>query len=258
MPVPFAWTDIAILALILVLAHSVETYLGFGSTIIALSLGIFLFPIETLLPALVTIASLQSAWLIMRWHSHIRWKVILVGILPMAVIGLAAGILLRDYAGETLLVTLLGLFIIVTSTLELIALFRSNATPRTPLNRWVAAPIIFVGGLFQGLFASGGPPIVYYAGREIDDPAQFRSTLSVLWLILNLALLISMWAGGQAGLVTMELAALALPGFIAGVVIGSFIRMKPKAFKAVTWAMLLIIGIVLLMRVFLQINGNIL
>ncbi len=253
MPIPFAWTDITILALILVLAHSVETYLGFGSTIIALSLGIFLFPIETLLPALVTIGTLQSLWLIIRWHSHIRWKVILAGILPMAAIGLAAGILLRDYAGETLLVTLLGLFIIVTSTLELIALFRSDAATRAPLNRWIAAPVIFVGGLFQGLFASGGPPIVYYAGREIDDPAQFRSTLSVLWLILNLALLISMWTGGQAGVLTLELAALVLPGFIVGVVIGSFIKMKSKTFKAATWAMLLIIGIVLLVRIYLQV-----
>ncbi|MDD5648385.1 MAG: TSUP family transporter [Dehalococcoidia bacterium] len=258
MPIPFAWTDIAILALILVLAHSIETHLGFGSTIIALSLGIFLFPIEILLPALVTIGSLQSVWLIIRWHSHIRWKVILVGILPMAAIGLAAGILLRGYASETLLVTLLGLFIIVTSTLELIALLRNNAAPHAPLNRWVAAPVIFVGGLFQGLFASGGPPIVYYAGREIDDPAQFRSTLSVLWLILNLALLISLWAAGQADVLSLELAALVLPGFIAGVVIGSFIRMKSKAFKAATWAMLMIIGIVLILRVFQQINATIL
>jgi len=256
-PVPFAWTDIAILSLILVLGHSVETYLGFGSTIIALSLGIFLFPIETLLPALVTIATLQSIWLIARWHGHIRWRVILVGILPLAAVGLAAGILLRGYASETLLIALLGLFIVVTSTLELVALYRSDAR-REPLRRLVAAPVIFIGGLFQGLFASGGPPIVYYAGREIDDPAQFRSTLSVLWLILNLALLISLWAGGQAGVLTLELAALLLPGFIAGVVIGSFIKMKSKAFKAATWSMLLVIGMVQLVRVYLQVRGNIL
>jgi len=256
--IPFAWTDIAILALILVLAHSVETYLGFGSTIIALSLGIFLFPMETLLPALVTIGTLQSAWLIIRWHGHIRWRIILVSILPLAAVGLAAGILLRDYASETLLIAVLGLFIIVTSTLELVSLYRSTGVQRVPLSRWISAPVIFAGGLFQGLFASGGPPIVYYAGREIDDPAEFRSTLSVLWLILNLALLISMWAGDQAGILTLELAALLLPGFIAGVVIGSFIKMESKTFKAATWAMLLIIGIVQLVRVTLQIYGDIL
>jgi uncharacterized membrane protein YfcA len=257
LPIPFAWTDIAILALILVLAHSVETYLGFGSTIIALSLGIFLFPIETLLPALVAIGTLQSAWLIIRWHSHIRWRLILVGILPLAAVGMAAGILLRDYASETLLVALLGVFIVVVSALELIALYRSTGG-QAPLRRWIAAPVIFAGGLFQGLFASGGPPIVYYAGRVIDDPAEFRSTLSVLWLILNTALLITLWAGGQAGVLTLELAALLLPGFIAGVVIGSMIKMKSRTFKAATWAMLLIIGIVQLVRVTLQIRGVIL
>jgi uncharacterized membrane protein YfcA len=255
--IPFAWTDVAILALILVLAHSVETYLGFGSTIIALSLGIFLFPIETLLPALVTIGTLQSAWLIIRWHSHIRWRVILVSILPLAAVGLVAGILLRDYVSEELLVALLGIFMVIVSTLELFALYRGEVR-QVPLRRWVAAPVIFAGGLFQGLFASGGPPIVYYAGRVIDDPAEFRSTLSVLWLILNLALLTSMWAGDQAGVITLELAALVLPGFIAGVVIGSFIKMKSKTFKAATWAMLLIIGIAQLIRVYLQIGPTIL
>jgi len=256
-PIPFAWTDIAILALILVLGHTVETYLGFGSTIIALSLGIFLFPMETLLPALVTIGSLQSIWLIARWHSHIRWRVILVGILPLSAAGMAAGILLRDYASETLLIAVLGLFIVVTSTLELISLYRSDVR-RAPLKYYIAVPVIFIGGLFQGLFASGGPPIVYYAGREIDDPAQFRSTLSVLWLILNLALLITMWAGGQANLLTLELAALVFPGFVIGVVIGSFIKMKSRSFKAATWSMLLIIGIVQLVRVLLQMRGDIL
>jgi len=255
--IPFAWTDIAALALILVLAHSVETYLGFGSTIIALSLGLFLLPLETLLPVLVTVGILQSAWLIVRWHSHIRWRLILISILPLAAAGMAAGILLRDYASEALLVALLGVFIVVVSTLELIALYRSNVR-QLPLRRWVTVPVILAGGLFQGLFASGGPPIVYYAGREIDDPAQFRSTLSVLWLILNIALLITLWAGGQAGVLTLELAALVLPGFIAGVVIGSFIKMKSRTFKAATWAMLLIIGIVQLVRVFLQIRGGIL
>ena len=257
MLIPFAWTDIAILALILVLANAVETYLGFGSTIIALSLGLFLLPLETLLPLVVTVGILQSAWLIARWHSHIRWRLILVSILPLAAAGMAAGILLRDYASETLLVALLGVFIVVVSTLELIALYRSNMR-QLPLRRWVAVPVILAGGLFQGLFASGGPPIVYYAGREIDDPAQFRSTLSVLWLILNIALLITLWAGGQAGVLTLELAALVLPGFIAGVVIGSFIKMKSRTFKAATWAMLLIIGIVQLVRVTLQIRGGIL
>jgi hypothetical protein len=256
-PIPFAWTDIAILALILVLAHSVETYLGFGSTIIALSLGIFLLPLETLLPVLVTIATLQSAWLIARWHRHIRWRLILVSVLPLAIVGLAAGILLRDYASETVLITLLGAFIVVVSALELAALYRSSGS-RAPMKYWIAAPIILAGGLFQGLFASGGPPIVYYAGREIDDQAQFRSTLSVLWIILNIALLLSMWVSGKADVLSLELAALLLPGFIAGVIIGSFIKMESKAFKAVTWIMLLIIGIVQLVRVFLQIRGIIL
>ncbi len=61
-------TSILLLALILVLAHLVETTLGFGDTIISLAFGLFLFPLEVLLPALVALAILQSTWLVIRWH----------------------------------------------------------------------------------------------------------------------------------------------------------------------------------------------
>ncbi len=47
----------------------------------------------------------------------------------------------------------------------------------------------------------------------------------------------------------LELAALVLPGFIVGVAIGSFIRVKATAFKAMTWVVLFIVGLVQLLRV---------
>ena len=44
-----------LLGCILVLAHSIETVLGFGSTLIALAFGIHLLPLETLVPMLVVL-----------------------------------------------------------------------------------------------------------------------------------------------------------------------------------------------------------
>jgi len=66
-----------LLVLVLIFAHTVETVLGFGATIIALALGIFIFPLETILPVLVILGFLQSLWLVVRWFKYIRWPVLL-------------------------------------------------------------------------------------------------------------------------------------------------------------------------------------
>jgi hypothetical protein len=89
---------------------------------------------------------------------------------------------------------------------------------------------------------------VYYAGREIERPEEFRATLSLLWLVLNIALLASMCLSGQVGTGSITLALLSLPGFVAGVVIGSFVNLRGKAFKALTWAVLFIVGLIQVLR----------
>jgi uncharacterized membrane protein YfcA len=239
--------NILLLALILVLAHLVETTLGFGDTIISLAFGLFLFPLEVLLPALVALAILQSAWLVIRWHRQVNWRLLLISVLPLAFVGMMAGILIRDYANETMLIIVLGAFIILVSVVELIGLFLRKSVAG-PLPRYLAVPVILGGGIFHGLFATGGPLIVYYAGREIREPQAFLGTLAVLWLILNVVLYATMWIAGSAGVQSLQLTALVLPGFIAGVVIGSLIKVKELTFKTLTWSVLFIVGMIQLIR----------
>ena len=240
-------TNILLLALILVLAHLVETTLGFGDTIIALAFGLFLFPLEVLLPALVALAILQSTWLVICWHRQVNWRLLLITILPLAFVGMLAGIFIRVYANESMLIIVLGAFIILVSAVELIGLYVRKSVAG-PLPRYIAVPVILGGGIFHGLFATGGPLIVYYAGREIRKPQAFLGTLAVLWLILNVILYITMWVSGSAGVQSLQLAALVLPGFITGVVIGSLIKVKEMTFKTLTWSVLFIVGMIQLIR----------
>ena len=73
--------SLILLAAILIFAHTVETVLGFGATMIAIALGIYILPLDFLLPVLVILAILQSAWLIdsaipsaklSGWPRHLR------------------------------------------------------------------------------------------------------------------------------------------------------------------------------------------
>lgn len=240
--------NLLLLALILVLAHAVETTIGFGDTIIALGFGLFIFPLQVLLPALVVLAILQSTWMVIRWHRHVRWRPLLLFILPLAGVGMLMGIFIRDWANEHLLMVMLGSFIMLVAAVELAGLYIRKKVAG-PLPRWLAVPVVIGGGIFHGLFATGGPLIVYYAGREIHEPAEFLSTISVLWLILNIVLFATMWAAGQAGLQSVLMAAVVLPGFIIGVIVGSLVKVKALTFKVLTWAVLFIVGTIQLVRV---------
>jgi len=236
-----------LLGCILILAHTAETFLGFGATLIALALGVHLIPLDTLVPVLVILALLQSLWLVVRWFRHIQWGVLLRQILPAAGIGIPIGIWGRGLADEAQLRMILGAFIVAVSSMELVFLFRGGAA-RGELRWYYRIPVLVAGGIFHGLFATGGPLIVYYASRQLKTHASFRATLSMLWLILNTVLLINFWMLGQIEFQTLEMTALVLPGLVAGILVGSFIRVKELIFRAVTYTLLLSNGLVLLVQ----------
>ena len=239
--------NLFLLNCILVLAHTAETILGFGATIIALALGVHLFPLQTLVPILVILGLLQSIWLVALWFRYIQWRILLRYILPISGLGMIIGILSRELANESQLRLILGAFIVVVSLLELAYLFIKRAA-RDELRWYYRIPLLFAGGVFHGLFATCWPLIVYYASRQLKTQESFRATLSTLWLILNAALLISFLMSKQVDLNTLEMTAWVLPGLVIGIILGNFIRVKEFPFKVSTYILLFFSGLFLLIQ----------
>ena len=237
--------NLLLLGCILVIAHTAETVLGFGATLIALALGVHLVPLQELVPVLVIVALLQSIWLVARWFRHIEWRILLRHILPAAGLGIPVGIWCRGVADESQLRMILGAFIVVVASAELVLLFRRQAVG-DELRWYYRVPLVFAGGIFHGLFATGGPLIVYYASRQFREQATFRATLSTLWLVLNTVLLIAFWSSAQLDSEIFRMTAFVLPGLIVGIVVGSFIRVNELIFRGITYALLLLSGLVLL------------
>jgi uncharacterized membrane protein YfcA len=237
-----------LLGCILVLAHTAETILGFGATLIALALGVHLLPLETLVPMLVILGLLQSIWLIARWFRYIDWRVLLLYILPLAAAGMVIGILSREIADKNALKMVLGGFIIIVSLAELAILFIRKA-PGGQLRWYYRIPLLIGGGIFHGLFATGGPPIVYYASHQFSAQEPFRATLSMLWLMLNIGLIIGFLVGEQLDLAKLGMTAMVLPGLVIGIVVGSLIRVKEFWFKVLTYILLFFSGLFLLIHV---------
>ena len=131
--------------------------------------------------------------------------------------------------------------------MELWRLRQSQQTPGR-LRPLVGASLLAGGGIIHGLFASGGPLIVYHASREIPDKQVFRVTLSTLWILLNSALLVSYAFTGRIDVESAALAGKLLLALAAGVVLGELIhkRVNERRFRVVVQGVLLFTGAVLL------------
>ena len=169
-------------------------------------------------------------------------------ILPAAAVGMAIGIYYRTLVANVMqLLVLLGVFIMAVSVMEIILIYRTRAAGRG-LPWYIGWPILIVGGVFHGIFASGGPLVVYYASREIKEPADFRATLSTLWLVLNVVLVTSLALAGQINVEKLTITGIVLPGLIVGIVWGSFMKFRVLAFKVLIYVLLFVAGVLLLIQ----------
>jgi hypothetical protein len=92
--------------------------------------------------------------------------------------------------------------------------------------------------------------VVYVLGRRVDDKAQFRATLSVLWLVLNLTLVIGYAADDKLSSTTFTTTLLLAPALVLGLLLGERLHHRVPAtfFRNVVYAMLLAAGFLLVLR----------
>ncbi|PKN56831.1 MAG: sulfite exporter TauE/SafE family protein [Deltaproteobacteria bacterium HGW-Deltaproteobacteria-14] len=241
-------TDVLLMAVVL-LAFTVEATLGFGATVVAVTLGAFLVPIDAMLAAFVPLNLVLSTWLAVRYRRHIAWAFLLRRILPWMALGLPFGLLALDHLDPEVARRVFGASVVLLSALELARLLRARPddAPDAQIAPAPRALLLIAGGFVHGLFATGGPAVVYVAGREVDDKTRFRATLSVLWLILNAVLVIGYVSSGLVGADSAGTTLLLAAPLVAGLVVGEWLhhRIAPRTFQLAVFGALLVAGAIL-------------
>lgn len=238
-----------LLSLIVLLSYTAHALSGFGSMIIAVTLGMHLYPIATLLPVLVPLDVLLNMYIVIRHRKQVEQEILFRRILPFMGIGLLVGILLFNFLHSGILKIIYGCFVAIVSVRELYLLYMKKYV-RGLLSRTEEASWLMAGGIIHGIFVSGGPLVVYVAGRIIPQKTKFRSTLAALWVVLNLVLTVSYILTGKLNLSSLSLSAMLLPVVILCIVLGERLHnlVDEYKFRIIVFALLFFAGISLIIR----------
>lgn len=239
---PWLW-----IALFILIAYTIEAITGFGSIVIALSLGALLLPIPDLMHVLVPLNICMSGFLAWRHRQHIHAPTLLKLILPLMLAGTLLGYVLRPWLGDSLLMLLFGLLVLWFAARELWRLARNHLSAGHP--GWLSRGLTLGAGLTHGLFASGGPLLVYALAGTTLDKSQLRATLLTVWFTLNASLTALFLFDGHL-LPNLPRIASLLPLLVIGVLLGEFLhhRLNEQRFRQLVYSLLVVTGGLLVVK----------
>ncbi|MBL4845268.1 MAG: sulfite exporter TauE/SafE family protein [Planctomycetes bacterium] len=239
---------LAFLALFVFLGFTTQAMAGFGGTVITLTLGALLLPIERLVPLIVAVGWVQTFVLSVRLRGDVEWRLLGTFVMPLMVVGAVGGLVLQEYVGGVTLKVVYGVFVVTVAARELRLMARANGDAQEPLPRPAAVLCTLGAGLIHGIYASGGPLLVYVIGRLGLAKGAFRATLITVWLPVNTGLLIWYVVSGRLTSQDLPAAGLLLIPIGLALVVGEWGHQKvdERRFKTIANGLLLVAGCVLL------------
>jgi uncharacterized membrane protein YfcA len=230
---------------VLFLATFIRSALGFGEALIAVPLLALTLPVQVAAPLAVLVSITVALVVVLQdWRNvHVRsagWLVL------STLFGIPLGLLLLKTVPETMVKTILGVFIIVFAIYSL--------TGRKPeLHNDRLAPLFgFTAGILGGAYGMNGPPLVIYGVLRRWQPAQFRATLQGYFLIASL---VGMAGYAITGLWTRTVSnyfLLSLPLALMAIFLGRIVhrRLSGSRFLVSVNIGLALIGVLLLKQAF--------
>ena len=209
-----------------------------------------LIGLDKAVPLLSTLGLVLSMFLISRsWRNLVGKEYFFIALHVGA--GVPVGLLISDFLPKKILIAILVFFTFFVGIRGLMQLMRQNAESmkiKPAKKNFLSRIILFIGGIFQGAFSSGGPIVVMYATKALPEKSKFRATLPALWLTTNTIMEIKWIISGNVW--NMQLARqffLILPFIACGMVLGDYLHHKvnQKKFTFFVYSLLIVVGIIL-------------
>jgi len=237
-------------ALVVVAAYAVQTAIGFGSTLICVTFGAHLIGLQQVIHLVVPISFLQTGYIVIRHHDGIDWRLLLRRVLPLMGAGMGFAFLLLTRVGGPWLGLAFGLMVLALSARDLHRLRAASLVVDKPIPPLASVAALFGAGVVHGIYASGGPLLVYALGREGLTKKVFRSTLSMVWIVLNVILVTRFALSGDYDRPVIVDVMLLVPAVPLGVLVGEWVHHKvdERSFKVAVLVLLIAAAISLIVR----------
>ena len=239
---PWIWVGVCIL-----IAYTIEAITGFGSLVIALSLAALMLPLPEVMPVLVPLSVLMSGFLAWRNRRYIDRPLLLGVILPLMLGGTLLGFILHNWLADDVLKRLFGILVTWFAARELWRMFRGVSATAHP--HWLSRLLTFGAGITHGLFASGGPLLVYAMAGTNLDKSRLRATMLCVWFALNASLSVLLLIEGRL-VPALPTTLRYVPLLIIGVALGEYLhhRVNEQRFRMLVYGVLTATGVLLLAR----------
>jgi uncharacterized membrane protein YfcA len=210
---------------------------GFGAALVGMPLATQLVPLEVALPlfALADVANSYSVGL-EKPKNAVRGEYL--RLVPMILLGTAAGVTVLVNLPRALGMGLLGAFVIFYALYALLPHRYGRAISRNWA--WVAG---FCGGVTSALFGAGGPPYVIYLSQRGLSKEEFRATLGLVTMTsISLRVVAFLLTGLLLNPEVWLAALVVVPAALAGIAVGRKIFLKTSKNILMRAVALLLLG----------------
>lgn len=230
--------NIIFFLLVILLTNGIQVITGFAGTLLAMPISILLIGLDESKVILNLITLLTCIFIATKDRKYIKFEVLKKVIIYMG-IGMIFGIFICRIINVKILLYVYGAIII------LIGIKKLFLKKEIILKDKTINIILILAGVIHGMFISGGSLLVVYMAYKLKNKEEFRATMSSIWIILNLLILISQtWLG----IINRDLIVITIIGLVPatlGIIIGGQIskKLRKEVFMKVTYLLILVSGV---------------
>jgi uncharacterized membrane protein YfcA len=239
----------AAIAVIVLVAATLQRAVGFGFALLAVPLMAFVVPTKSAVVIVFLTGATTSFWLAVRLVHRIEWRT--AGRLGAgAVLGAPVGVVILSLASSTTLRLVLGVTTSVAAVWIIVSSRRMRARP-VEHRRSTTFGLGLASGVLNTSLATSGPPLVYELRATGFHGDRFRATISAVFAISNLIGLPLLLLAGLITADDLAYAAISIPLCVAGFLLGGrlAVRMTPSRFAWAVDLLLLATGLVTIAKV---------
>ena len=218
--------------------------------LVCVTFGAQLIGLEEVIRLMVPLSFFQTGYIVIRHRDGIDWDLLLKRVLPLMAVGMAMAFLLLTRIGGPWLGLAFGVMVLALSARDLRQLRLGDASVDKPISKPASVAALLGAGVIHGIYAAGGPMLVYAIGCEGLSKKAFRSTLSMVWIVLNLVLITRFVLAGDYDREVALDVLLLVPTVPLGILLGEWVHHKvdERSFKMAVLVLLVAAAISLIVR----------